>query len=50
MNAWIRCGQVGRAEKILERLEQGLYSGEDEYDGKDDVVPNVVTYTTLMNG
>jgi hypothetical protein len=50
MNAWIRCGQVTRAEQILERMESGFYNGGDDYDGKDDVVPDVVTYTTLMNG
>lgn len=44
MNAWVRCGQIGRAEKIMEQMEKAFY------DGKGEVVPNVVSFTTLMNG
>jgi pentatricopeptide repeat protein len=44
MNAWIRCGKIQRAEQILEQLESSYYDGERV------VVPNVVAYSTLMNG
>jgi len=44
MNAWIRCGELQRAEQILERMEKAFYEGSFA------VVPNVVSYTTVMNG
>ena len=44
INAWVRSGELQKAEKILEGMERSFYSGR----GK--IVPNVVSYTTLMNG
>jgi pentatricopeptide repeat protein len=44
MNAWIRSGELRGAERILEEMERCFYQG------KSDIVPNVVSYTTLMNG
>jgi hypothetical protein len=46
MNAWVKCGNVSRAEQILLRMEQSSKQG-----GADKVIaPNVVSYSTVMNG
>jgi len=50
MSAWVRCGQIRRAENILDNMEQGVYAGRGEDDRMGTVAPNVVSYTTLMNG
>lgn len=50
MSAWVRCGQITRAETILDKMEQGEYAGRGEDDRMGTVAPNVVSYTTLMNG
>jgi pentatricopeptide repeat protein len=46
MNAWTRCGNVDRAEHILKDMEESFYKGI--LNGR--IKPNVVSYTTLMNG
>lgn len=46
MNAWTRCGKIERAERILKDMEESFYNGSTE--GR--IAPNVVSYTTLMNG
>lgn len=43
MNAWLRCGNVQQAEHLLRQLEQ-LYKAGDS------LAPNVVSYSTVMNG
>ncbi|CAJ1941407.1 unnamed protein product [Cylindrotheca closterium] len=50
MSAWVRCRQIRRAENILDRMEQGVYAGRGEDSRTGTVAPNVVSYTTLMNG
>lgn len=50
MSAWVRCGQIRRAEDILDRMERGGFDGKGEDDRIGKVAPNVVSYTTLMNG
>ena len=50
MHAWVRSGQVARAEKILDNMEQGVYVGRGEDGCMGDGAPDVVSYTTLMNG
>jgi pentatricopeptide repeat protein len=44
INAWVRCGKMKQAEKVLTRMEQ--YHAE----GKTQMAPNVVSYTTVMDG
>lgn len=43
MNAWVRCGDVVEAEKLLCIVENLGEAGED-------ICPNVVSYSTVMNG
>lgn len=50
MHAWVRCGQTVRAEKILDKMEQGVYVGKGEDGRVEGGAPDVVSYTTLMNG
>jgi len=50
MSAWVRCGRIRRAEDILDRMEQGDFDGRGEDGRIGTVAPNVVSYTTLMNG
>lgn len=45
INAWTRCGKVEKADKILLEMEKAYYGG-----GAEGTTPNVVSYTTLMNG
>ena len=44
INAWVRSGEMQQAEQILDYMEKSYYKGK----GK--IVPNVVSYTTVMNG
>jgi hypothetical protein len=46
MNAWTKCGLVNRAERILKDMEESYYSRR----AGDRIAPNVVSYTTIMNG
>ena len=50
MSAWVRCGKIKKAESILGKMEQGAFDGKGENDRVERVAPNVVSYTTLMNG
>jgi pentatricopeptide repeat protein len=44
MNAWIRSGDIRRAECILDKMEKAFQQGTG------DVLPTVVSYSTIMNG
>lgn len=44
LHAWVRCLNVQRAEQVLNDMEQML---EEE---QSDLVPNVVSYSTVMSG
>jgi pentatricopeptide repeat protein len=44
MNMWVRRGDLTRAAIILNQMEEAYRSGDN------DLAPNVVSYTTLMNG
>jgi pentatricopeptide repeat protein len=44
MNAWIRSGDIKRAERILDKMEKAFEAGTG------DVLPTVVSYSTIMNG
>lgn len=46
MNAWSKCGKLDRAERVLEEMEMSYYDKRSEVR----IAPNVVSYTTLMNG
>ena len=43
INAWIKCGDIQRAEQILLDMEEAYSRGEG-------IAPSVVSYTTIMNG
>lgn len=44
LNSWVQCGDVVRAEAILNRMEQLSEAG------KSDIAPSVVSYSTVING
>ncbi|KAG7347152.1 PPR: pentatricopeptide repeat domain containing protein [Nitzschia inconspicua] len=44
INFWIRCGDFARATSLLDEMEQAYKEGND------DLAPDVVSYTTIMNG
>ena len=46
MNAWTKCGMVNRAERILKDMEESYYGRR----AGDATAPNVVSYSTIMNG
>jgi pentatricopeptide repeat protein len=43
MNAWVKAGDLQRAEQILSEMEKSYQDGGS-------ITPSVISYTTLMNG
>ena len=44
LNGWVQCGEVVRADMILNRMEQLSETGQSS------ICPNVVSYSTVING